>query len=49
MPNRTLKTGKIFRVKRKRENPDEELKRMLELYTLVPPRSGKSKKLRESR
>lgn len=39
-----IKTRKIRRVKREKETPDEEFERMLELYTIVPPKPGYKRK-----
>jgi hypothetical protein len=46
MTNRVkTKTGKVRKV---REDVNEDFRRMLELYTLVPPRPGMMKKKRKA-
>jgi len=49
MTNREkIKTRKVRKVTREKETPDEEFQRMLELYTMVPPRPGKIKRKRKA-
>ena len=48
MTGNVKKSGRSVRVIRKKETPDEEFERMLELYTMVPPSPKVVKKKRKA-